>query len=151
MSMNKAKTIEKLFGTSLDRVKWLGYRMFKTCERERTSVGESKVSCDYLIEELTDKFRNLKHDDLPKNVITKLMNSVPEEAWNNFLDAVPTEVLQYIFKSIHTERSKLAEIKMAAQSFTQCLIDRHGEDVPLPNIEVSERDGKTVFNFVIEE
>jgi len=149
--MNDNEKVSVMYGTSLDRVKWLGHRMAATCERELANVGESKLACDYLIENLTEKIKRMKVDDLPKSEINKLIRSVPQETWDAFLDSVPVEVLQSLSRSIHTEKSRMAVIRMAAQSFTQCIIDSQGEDMPLPNLEVDERDGKTIFNFIIDE
>ena len=145
-----SKTTE-VFGTTLERVKFLGHRMSKTCERERTSMGEAKVACDCLIEDLTDKFLNLKPSELPPKASRKFIQSIPDKALDDFISAIPKAALIEMFQTIDQTRKNIAETKMATESFTQCLIDTQGKDLPMPSIKVDERDGQTVFNFIIED
>ena len=145
------KKVYEVFGTTLDRVKYLGHRMANTCERERANLGESKVACDALIEKMTHEFTHLSLKALSSGATRKFIDSIPEKALEDFVSAIPKESLKEMFGTIIDAKSKIAETKMAAESFSQCLIDSCGKDLPLPNIRVTERDGKTVFIFVIEE
>lgn len=115
------------FGTTFDRVKYLARRISKTVNREQANIGEAKLAGDYHIEDMVKKFSTIDGMEIPEKLVSELVYH------------------------IHKRQQNMVESKHAAEIYIQSIIDENGKFIPMPDMIVSERDGKTVFEYIDQE
>lgn len=115
---------KKEYGTSLERVEYLTRRISKTVNREQANVGEAKLAGENHIQNMIEKFSTYEGMEIPKKLVNDLV------------------------RHIDTKKANIIESKLVAELYIQCIINEQGEDIPMPDMIVSDRDGKTVFEFI---